>query len=268
MKPLPNLLRGGEPQFYRGNAIGCIVVHGFHASPNEVGWMGSHLAELGYTVYVPRLTGHGYDHRHMRRMNWEDWFGQVLDAYHIMTQQCEQVYLVGHSMGGLLSLLVSVRVPVDGVVVAASPLEVYDWRARFAHWIDYILPFTEYDTEPEFMAQVKAEQEKRAEAQLGRINYSTWSTRASHQFYVLMNTVIEYLPRVTAPLMLVYATNDEVAIVDNIRTIKNAVRSEIVEQHILHKGGHITFMDEGREEAFDVIADFIQRRVKAGIQEA
>ena len=117
------LIKGAEPQFYRGNQIGCLVLHGFMASPNEVGWMGQHLAEEGYTVYVPRLTGHGINPEHMTRMRWQDWYGQVLDSYHILRQQCEQVYIIGHSMGALLALLLAAddRLTVDGVIVAAAP---------------------------------------------------------------------------------------------------------------------------------------------------
>src|SRR5690606_32782666 len=128
-----NLMYGAEPQFYRGNHIGCLVVHGFMASPAEVVWVGQHLAEQGYTVYVPRLTGHGIDPTHMQRMIWQDWYAQVLDAYHILRQQCDVVVAIGHSMGGLLSLLLASDHPLDALVVCATPINLGENRLTLRH---------------------------------------------------------------------------------------------------------------------------------------
>lgn len=259
MTDIPNLLNGAEPQFYRGNHIGCLVTHGFMATPSEVGWAGQHLAQQGYTVYVPRLTGHGIDPTHMRRIRWQDWYAQVLDGYHILRQQCDQVFVIGHSMGGLLSVLLGASQPVDGIAVVASPIRLTQLSlvVRFARWIDLLVPFTEHPSEPELNAQIVAEQEQRGEAINSRVHYARWSSRAVHEFSQLEMVARRHLHQVTAPLLLMYAENDTLAKPYNAQLIAMATNSTHIQHHILRTGGHIVFQDMARNEAFTVLADFL-----------
>lgn len=255
---MPDLLRGAEPQFYRGNEIGCLVIHGFMASPAEVGWLGKHLADQGYTVYVPRLTGHGINPRHMRRMRWEDWYGQVLDGYHLLKQQCEKVYVIGHSMGGLLSLLLASEKNVDGLVVVATPFSIDYALAPVTILIDLMMPYTEHPSEPELNAVIIAEQEKRGETVTSRVHYPKWSTRAVHEFYRLMTYTRKMVGKVSTPVLLLYAEHDETAPPAQMDWLAKHIKSKHIEKATLHQGGHIIFQDAARDEAFETVARFIR----------
>lgn len=262
MSKIPKLMRGAEPQFYRGNEIGCLVIHGFMASPGEIGWLGQHLAEQGYTVYVPRLTGHGIDPKHMRRMRWQDWYAQVLDGYHLLRQQCKKIIVIGHSMGGLLSILLAANETVDALVVSASPISLgqKDLTLRYTRLIDLIRPYIYYPSEPELLVEIESEQKRRGDTIINsRVHYPKWSTRAIYEFYAVERVTRQNLSRVTAPLLLLYAEQDDTGSIAESETIAKHVRSSIIEKHILKDGGHIIFQDTGRDEAFQAVADFVAR---------
>lgn len=259
--PLPQLRPGAEPRFYRGNHIGCLVMHGFMASPGEVNWAGAHLAEAGYTVYVPRLTGHGINPDHMKRMRWQDWFGHVLDGYHLLNQQCEQIYLVGHSMGGLLALLLAASQDVAGLVVAATPVEIPDPLMRLTRWIHPLRPFLHYPSEDTLNQEIITEQLARGEDAIGRVHYARWSSRAVYELYLLITRAADVLPQITAPLLLLYAEQDTTAVASNADVIRERVASKSVQTHLLQDGAHILFQDAGRNEAFSVSASFIAQCV-------
>lgn len=256
---LPALMPGAGPQFYRGDSTGCLIVHGFMASPGEVGWLGSHLAQQGYTVYVPRLTGHGIDPAHMTRMRWQDWYAQVLDSYHLLAQQCDRVFVVGHSMGGLLSLLLASAQPVDGLVVAASPLHLTDWRLNYARLISLLMPYLDMPSEQTLQDTILAEQAVRGESPTGRVHYARWATRATAEIYRLTQVVAPYLADIKVPTLLLYASGDAITQQGDHRVLAkklvNAPRQETV---ILEAGGHIIFQDTGRDAAFEAVAAFLQ----------
>jgi carboxylesterase len=260
---IPSLIPGARPQFYRGDAIGCLIIHGFMASPGEVGWLGSHLADLGHTVYVPRLTGHGIDPVYMSRMRWEDWYAHVIDGYYLLQQQCDQVYVIGHSMGGLLAMLLTLKQPVDGLVMAASPVHVPHPLMRFTRWLSWIRPYTHHPGTEKLNAIIRAEQERRGEPAYSRVHYPRWSSRAVYELYRLIRTASDHLNQVTAPLLLLYAERDATASLDNMHHIAQQVQSDLVQTYILTQGEHIIFQDDGREEAFAAVADFIQARITA-----
>ena len=57
----------------------------------------------------------------MIRSDHEDWLTSVEDGFHLLSGHCEQVFLMGLSMGGVLSLIQAARLPVDGVVAMSTP---------------------------------------------------------------------------------------------------------------------------------------------------
>ena len=92
------------------------------------------LRELGYTVHVVDKFGH--DPAYPVTSNWPHLVQQLADTVvrHAGTSP-RPLYLVGHSLGGFLSLMCAARhpqvagVPISGVVMLDSPV-LGGWRAR------------------------------------------------------------------------------------------------------------------------------------------
>ena len=96
-------LKGGEPFFGLGDgtngSVGCLLIHGFTGTPFEMRGLGEWLAGEGYTVLGPRLTHHGTTAADMNRSRWWDWYYSALDGWHLLNQICDEVVVVGLSMG-------------------------------------------------------------------------------------------------------------------------------------------------------------------------
>jgi carboxylesterase len=92
-----------EPFFFAGNRVGCLLIHGFSGTPKEMRWMGEYLGNLGYSVLGIRLAGHATQPEDMQRMHWQDWLASVEDGYWLLQGSVDQVFLIGLSMGGILS---------------------------------------------------------------------------------------------------------------------------------------------------------------------
>jgi len=257
---LPSILPGAEPYFYRGGPIGCLCLHGFMASPNELEWLGKSLAARDFTVYVPRLTGHGIDHRHMSRMRWGDWYTSALDGYLLLRQQCELVIPIGLSMGGLLALMLASKFPVAGVGVLAAPLFIRARIVRHTRWLKYFVRYTNQPDTEALRRLIRETQIQRGEAVVGRVRYDTWATSAVWEFYKLMTCARTRLPQVSAPLLLIYAAQDTTAPPENIDLIGKESRSHHIEQHVLSQTGHILSQDVERETVFQLVGDFAARQ--------
>jgi carboxylesterase len=256
---LPSILPGAEPFFHRGNTIGCLCIHGFMASPSEVYWQSLHLAEQGYTLYAPRLPGHGGDYRAMAHMRWQDWYDGVLNSWHVLRAQCDQVFVVGHSMGGMLGILLAASVSVDGLIVLAAPVIFRHRLVALANWLKYARPFTDQSDKTNLAQMVREEQMRRSEAVNGRVRYETWSTSAVYELYTLAGVVREHLPEVKAPLLAVYSEGDQTVSLENRDYIISHVGSKQVEQQTLQQSDHILTMDSERDTVFQWVAAFIAR---------
>lgn len=259
MSQLPALMPGSESFFYSGGATGCLCLHGFMASPAEVRWMGQALAEQGWTVYGPRLPGHGTHPLDMNRHRWQDWFAAALDGYHLLRARCEQVFVVGHSMGGLLALLVASAAPVSGTAVLASPLRFRQRSVAMAHWLRYVRPYSSHPDSGRLNQIVREEQARRGEPVLGRVRYDLWSSRAVAELHAVSQAAQRALPRVQSPLLLIYSEADQTVAPENVEIIRKGVRSTQITHHILRDSDHILPQDVEREEVFARVIAFIQQ---------
>lgn len=257
---VPNLMPGAEPFFYPGNSVGVLCLHGFMASPAEVRWMGAHLAAQGFTVCGPRLAGHGSNYREMSRQRWQDWYLSTLDAYHLLRGHCQQVFAVGHSMGGMLALLLAANHPVAGVAALATPVAFHSRAAAMAKWLHYLRPYTDQTDRSRLQQVIRDEQTRRGEPAHGRVRYDWWSTSAVGGIFALAGQVQDALPKVNAPLLVVYSEGDKTVSLENRDHIVNHIGSAVVERQTLQQSDHIITQDTERETVFAWVADFITRQ--------
>ncbi|MBL8164814.1 MAG: alpha/beta fold hydrolase [Anaerolineae bacterium] len=255
----PTIMPGAEPFFQRGGSVGCLCLHGFTASPAEVRWLAQHLAVQGLSVYAPRLPGHGSDPRHLARCTWQDWYTATLDGYHLLRAQCERVVVVGHSMGGMLALLLAAHVPLDAAAVLASPAFFPPRMVWMAQAYQYMRPFTDQRDDSPLNDTVRAEQAARGEPVIGRVRYDLWSSRAVVQLFQLADVLRQVLPQVTLPLLLVYSEQDQTVSLESMRLIAANVASQQVEQCILRRSGHIVTQDVECQQVFAEVAGFVAR---------
>lgn len=257
----PALLPGAEPYFQRGSErAGVLLLHGFSAAPAEVRWLGEHLAEEGFTAYAPRLPGHGADYRDISRMRWRDWVLAAMDGYHLLAQQCEKVVIAGHSMGGLITLLIAAEAKqtaaqTAGVCVMAAPVFFSRRTDLFTRFAKPALRYSDQTDRSAFVGKLKEEQARRGEPAVGRVRYNRWSTGGVHQVIELAKAADAHLHQIQLPLLLIYAQNDQTAPPANGEHIAR-VATFSTELRILDKGGHILTQDQGKTQVFDWVSGF------------
>lgn len=256
------IMQGAEPYFSRGNSVGCLCLHGFTASPHEQRWMGEHLAGEGFTVYVPRLAGHGTRPEDLSRTRWHDWYASALDGYHILRQQCERVFVVGLSMGGLLTLLLGIDQPIDGACVLGAPLKLQsELSPAQIKMLRYVRPYTDQTDRSPFADYIRQQQAQRGEAVLGRIRYGKWSTAGVVELLEVMAETQRRLSDFNKPLLLVYSENDATVHPESCAMIQQGVGSKSVQAHMLKQSGHILTQDIERETVFQLVSGFIRNQL-------
>ncbi|MEP7289311.1 MAG: alpha/beta fold hydrolase [Chloroflexota bacterium] len=256
------LLPGAEPFYFPGGRIGCLCLHGLTASPQEMYWLGEHLAKQGMTVYGPRLYGHGVSPDYMLRMRWQDWYLSALDGYHLLTQTCDQIIVIGLSLGSLLALRLASAEAVAGVVAMAVPLLPLPAPATITHVLRYFVPYLmSYDQATDKIDQrVRKIQQERHERITGRVAYFKQSAVGVSELIKLQAEVKATLSRVSAPSLLVFSEKDTTVPIETLDVVCAGLSaSPMIDTLRLNESDHIYTNDVEYHRVFAAVTTFVQR---------
>ncbi len=260
MEPI-TILPGAHPFYYAGGSPACLLIHGLTGTPFEVRWLGQDLNAQGYTVYGPRLAGHGTSAEQLARVHWQEWYSDVLAAYEMLRAEGKPVVVIGISMGGVLATLLAAQRPVAGLVALATPVEFEDRRRPLvpllSHVIDTLPKGYDEDDEAAFDARVRAEQERRGEPVTGHPSYDEWVVPAVNQFLKMIEVMRAEAPAVTAPALLVHSKGDRTVPYDNMARLSALLSQSPHRTVTLEQGGHVVTEDVEMAQVTRAVLDFV-----------
>lgn len=217
--------------------------------------MGDYLNQQGYTCLGVRLAGHATDPEDMIRSNWTDWTASVEDGYHLLCGLADRIFLVGLSMGGVLSLLMSTRLDVAGVIAMSTPYKLPDDpRLRHIDWIAKMIPYMpKSDEEPGASWFDK-------EAFKEHISYPQNPVRSIGQLNMLLGEMRTALPNIRIPVLLIHSKDDRYVQPENMEMIFADLKNASDKEKIYITGsGHVVTRDAARHQVFELARDFIRR---------
>ena len=255
---MSQIIPTAEPFFFMGKGanakIGCLVTHGFTGTPKEMRWLGEYLNQQGYTVCGIRLNGHATKPEDMLRSRWQDWLLSVEDGYNLLRSCTDQVFLLGLSMGGILSLTAAGRLPVRGVVAMSTPDRLPDNSLlRFIGLISLFMPY---------MPKSKGAPDKGwfdKEAFKQHVSYPQNPVRSAGELNKLMGVMRDSLPQVKVPVLLIHSRDDDYVIRDSMEKIHAALGSNDKQMLWVEGGGHVITEEPTRETVFKAAGDFVKR---------
>jgi carboxylesterase len=117
------IVSGSEPFFIPGGPVGCLLLHGFTAMPEEMLPLGEFLATKGFSILGIRLAGHATHPDDLNHTHWSDWLINVEDGLALLRKSCHCFILIGQSMGGMIALTAAAKYQVDAVVAMSTPYQ-------------------------------------------------------------------------------------------------------------------------------------------------
>ncbi len=241
---------GGEPFFFPGNSLGCLLIHGFTSTPQEMRWMGEYLAARGYTVLGMRLSGHATTLDDLARSKWTDWVASAEDGYHMLSCTCSQVIPIGLSLGGALTLMLASRFPVTALIAMSTP---YDLSRIPNNAILRALSLVRKSIPkgpPDWRDPIAAD---------ARVQYDAYSTHAVIQLRALLREMRSYLSQIKAPALLMHSRSDDFITPHNMTAIYKRLGSKEKSTKWVEKSNHIITCDCDRMEVFQEAAAFIHQ---------
>jgi alpha-beta hydrolase superfamily lysophospholipase len=251
------------------SARACVVIaHGFGEHSGRYGALTDHLISRSYSVI-------GYDHRghglsdglpgHVESFaEYEEDLGKIIE-YARDEGESPRVYLIGHSMGGLIALRYAAR--NNGAVAGAaisSPLigmaaTVPAFKLMIANVSAHMSPRLRLDNGLDPAALSRDPEVGKAYAADPLVNRKVsarWFVEASRA----MEEVKRMAPEVTLPLLVMQGTMDKIASVEATKTLFEAIGSSDKEIEIYEGLYHELFNEPEKLEVFERLTAWLDRR--------
>ena len=244
------IISGAESFFMRGNEHGVLLIHGFTGNPAELLLFGKYLNAEGFTVLGIRLAGHGTNEKDLSRTTKEDWINSVIDGFSILHGCCEKVSVIGHSMGGLLTLKLATisSIKIYKLITLSAPIFINEELG-----LKFLPPREECLG---LMTKSSRRKLKDVPPAVNRV-YRKMPFVSIHELVDLLNDVKRNLKRVEFPILIFHGKEDHTANVESAEYIYENVASSKKQIELIDNMGHLLPLSEGRENIFKLTANFL-----------
>lgn len=231
--------------------VGVLLVHGLNGSIKDMVEVEEVLRKRGLMTRNLLLPGHGSHVREMLTLGWPEWAAEVRAACRELSQQCERVFLVGHSLGGALCLHTAAHEEVAGIVSMCAPISMPVWMGPLVHVGKYVLPLV-----PTVREDVR---DRSARQRYTRDVYRWTPMQPVESMLNYLPILRKELPTITAPALIMVSRHDHVVPARDGKQIYHLIGSR--EKHFVtfHHSYHVIMKDYDREEVFAKIEAFILR---------
>lgn len=242
------LLPGAAPYRNSGGPTGVVMCHGFTGTPQSLRPWAEHLAAAGLTVDLPLLPGHGTTWQDMARTGTDDWFATVEEALERVRADCDDVFVMGLSMGGCLALrLAEVHASaVRGVVLVNPSIALENKALFFAPVLKRLLP----------SIRGLADDIKKPGAH--ETGYDRVPIAAAATLPKLWNATRRGLETISAPILVYRSPEDHVIGPASLRILESGAVNTTVTVRSCDDSYHVATLDNDAAAIFDGSLAFVR----------
>ena len=236
--------------FKRKKAI--LLIHGFVGGNYDYGNFQNELQiEKEFDVFTYTLPGH--EKTFVKDVKYTDWIEEsVKQIEFLINHNYKEIYIIGHSMGGVIaSHLASIYPQVKKIVLVAPAFRYFyfkDGKVNIKGMNETLRNL------PELFKNMGTDKV------LERITKTPITTMM--EFTKLVNSHENDIKKVTCPILTIYGLNDKVVPNESIEFVYNNTNSECNILINVKNVNHDCFTRERKEEIKHIITKFLKEKQK------
>jgi alpha-beta hydrolase superfamily lysophospholipase len=246
-----------------------VVVHGFGEHSGRYRELAEFLVQRGFAIASFDLRGHGKSSGlagHVRRFtDYERDLSRVIEL--TIGRGPRKRFLIGHSMGGLITLRYLSRQPlgVAGAIVSAPLLgfavRIPTAKRALGAVSGFIAPRLRMANEVD-PAVLSRDPEVGRAYERDPLVHRLVSTRWFREATRLMNQMPEAARSISSAVLVLHGSHDKLASVDATRIVFDRIASADKELIVYPGYYHELFNEPDRRQVFDTVAEWLSRHLE------
>lgn len=258
--------------------VGVLLMHGLTGMPAEMRPVARHLERLGYKTVTPLLPGHGGTHQELLATEVDQFISATAKAAATLAEECEQVFICGLSVGGLLAGLIAVEQKIDGMVIM-SPTLYYDkqshpiwknkWVLQAMYWLSTpkLIANNCYWTEkppyglrdPRLQRQITKQIEAAARGDTNEFGLFRTYWGSLRVQYILKNMFMKNAHKIKCPALVIQSYEDTFTNIANATDVYREIGSQDKSMVLLTGCDHVLTLDLCKDLVALEVEKFIAR---------
>ncbi|MGD7046514.1 alpha/beta hydrolase [Jeotgalibacillus proteolyticus] len=226
---------------------GCLLIHGFTGGAYEVNPLARYLREhTDWIISVPVLPGHGRK-LNLRETTAVEWITFAEEELKRLWLYCDEVYVIGFSMGGLIASYLAIHYPVSKLVLL-SAAAMYVNTKQIAKDMNIMLK--------DLMSKKLNENEW-----FGHYKYKLIHTpvRAMREFRKIAKATVPLLSQVTIPTFIAQGEMDGIVPPRAARFVYDRIGTYEKKLYLSKTSKHLICYGADSEALFEEIAFFLSQ---------
>ncbi len=227
--------------------IGCLMIHGYTGSPYEISPLANHLKEnTNWKIEVPTLPGHGKN-LDLRDVSHESWIETAEKELQQLMQKCDEIYLIGFSMGGMIASYLAAKYEVEKLVLLAT-------AGKY-------LSFKQIGMD---MGEILADRIK-GELDSNKM-YLHYKNKTGHvpfkaniEFMKLVRFTRRYLKKVKTPVLIAQGQQDGMVPYKTAYYLDKEITSEEKEVVFFERSKHLICLGDDKDTLNSMVLDFLNK---------
>ena len=267
-----------DPGFFlEGDKNLCFLIHGITGTPREMGAIAHKLHNKGFTVAAPMLASHNKSLSTLKRTTWQEFYARLKDELNKLEGRFDNIFIGGLSFGALLGLKLAHELPEKiKALVCFSPTLFFDgWgtpKSKVLLPLAYHTPLKYYlylkegfpygIKNPRLRSKVEAYYKNSSLFDYGKVElygYPAIPVSCVYENHKLAKHISRLLPKITCPIRLLQAKEDDIASPANSYFIYERIGSKDKRVIILENSYHIIIADDDREKVAQESISFFEK---------
>jgi len=219
-----------------------LIIHGFMADMKEVEYL-SNTIKNNSNIDVYSFTLPGHDKAILKAVKYEDWIKYSQEMLDTLKPKYKTIYLVGHSMGGVISTYLAAKNKEVKKLVLVAPSFIY-------------LKFNENINLLKEKLKNTPQNRKRYKEVAQRIFTSSLSSMI--EFRKLVKKYYDTPKEVTCPILIIQGEKDAVTPIKSSKYVYDNVRSEKKHLKIIKDANHGLLYDYKKENVSKYICNYLK----------
>lgn len=243
------IMNGAGPFFFEGNKVGILMIHGGGGGTcADLKPLAEDLhTKGGYTVKVPLLPGFGTTPEDLKNTHINEWKSALEEEIKIMRDKCEKIIVGGHSMGGILTLILAANHNLDGIFTISAPVGIQSFLFNL---VPIFKIFVKYHS-------VSSEQ-FRKDTDGKWVGYDKIPINIAIKVKYMLKEMKKLLPRVNCPVLLFQGRLDSDIKKNSMDYIFSKISAKNKKKIWLERNGHPILDSPDHNEIVSELFNFIQ----------